>query len=82
MKTLNKLNLLILRIGTNMLIVNKWTNKHTQKTFIMAHEFKHNKLLKSYAKCDESMLELFCQQHKNIYVVSVSRETDLSIKVI
>ena len=56
--------LYLLLTRTNlMLIINRYENRQTGKVTIQAHVIKGKKLIKSYAPCCMSMLDLITQNY-------------------
>ena len=51
-----------------MLVINKYENRQTGKVTIQAHVVKGKQVIRSYAPCCHSMLDLVAQ-HYNFYIL-------------
>ena len=51
-----------------MLVVNRYENRQTGKVTIQAHDIKGKKLIKSYAPCCPSLIDMIAQ-HYNFYLL-------------
>ena len=51
-----------------MLVVNRYENRQTGKVTIQAHVIKGKKLIKSYAPCCQSLIDMIAQ-HYSFYLL-------------
>ena len=61
-----------------MLIINRYENRQTGKVTIQAHVIKGEKLIKSYAPCCMSMIDLIAQNYSFYLLNDVSYYNKLS----
>ncbi len=62
-----------------MLVVNRYENRQTGKVTIQAHVIKGKQVLKSYAPCCMSMLDLITQNYSFYLLCDVDYHSKLSI---
>ena len=65
-----------------MLRVHKYTCRSTGKETIQCHEYRHNKLVKSYAKCSVDLLPVLIKGHDIVEIVNVNKASDLKVNII
>ena len=62
-----------------MLVVNRYENRQTGKVTIQAHVIKGKKLIKSYAPCCMSMIDLISQNYSFYMLCDVDYHSKLSM---
>lgn len=79
-----KLNLVIQKTGINsMLVINRYENRQTGKVTIQAHVIKGKKLIKSYAPCCQSLIDMIAQNYSFYLLCDVDYYSKLNnVKIV
>ena len=66
-----------------MLVVNRYENRQTGKVTIQAHVIKGKKLIKSYAPCCQSLIDIIAQNYSFYLLCDVDYYSKLStVKIV
>ena len=65
-----------------MLRIHKYKCRITGKESIIAHEYRHNKLVRSSPKCPVDVLPMLIKGHDLVELVNVHKASDLQVNVI
>ena len=66
-----------------MLVVNRYENRQTGKVTIQAHVIKGKKLIKSYAPCCHSLIDMIAQNYRFYLLCDVDYYSKLStVKIV
>ena len=66
-----------------MLVVNRYENRQTGKVTIQAHVIKGKKLIKSYAPCCSSLIDIIAQNYSFYMLCDVDYYSKLSdVKIV
>ena len=62
-----------------MLVINRYENRQTGKVTIQAHVLKGKKLIKSYAPCCDSLINIIAQNYSFYLLTDVDYYSKLKI---
>ena len=66
-----------------MLVVNRYENRQTGKVTIQAHVIKGKKLIKSYAPCCQSLIDMIAQNYSFYLLCDVDYYSKLNnVKIV
>ena len=60
-----------------MLVINRYENRQTGKVTIQAHVIKGKKLIKSYAPCCDSLIDMIAQNYSSYLLCDVDYHSKL-----